>query len=100
MENESLHEESKPKQDGIEEQKISADDLKFMRSAVEKTYKQVNPDTHTMIMWGVICLISYPAIHFLVKNQLFKWIWVVFLLLSFHRLPVCPGPCSECRDRH
>ena len=81
MENEHLHEEPKSKQEGVEEQKTAADDLKFMRSAVEKTYKQVNPDTHTMIMWGVICMISYPAIHFLIKLQLFKWIWAVFLPL-------------------
>lgn len=65
----------------VQDTSIVADDIKFMRSAVEKTYKQVNPDTHTMIMWGIICMISYPAIYFLVKNQLFKWIWAVFLPL-------------------
>ena len=81
MGSENLHKETGPKQEGFGEEKIAADDIKFMRSVVEKTYKQVNPDTHTMIMWGVICLITYPAIHFLIKNQLFKWIWVVFLPL-------------------
>ena len=58
-----------------------ADNLNFMRSAVEKSYKQVNPCTHTMIMWGIICMIGYPAIHFLVKLQLFKWILPFFLSL-------------------
>ena len=81
MKREYLPEEPKPKQEGFEEQKIAADDLKFMRSAIEKTYKQVNPDTHTMIMWGLVCIISYPAIHFLIKFRLFKWIWAAFLPL-------------------
>ena len=81
MENEQLPEESKPKQEGFEEQKIDADDLKFMRSAIEKTYKEVIPDTHILIMCGVICLIIYPAIYFLVKYQLFNWILPFFLSL-------------------
>ena len=60
----------------------SADDLRVVRSAIEKTYKQVNPDSHTMIMWGIICMICYPAIHFLARNQLIKWTWAVFLTLA------------------
>jgi hypothetical protein len=58
-----------------------ADDLKYMRSALEKTHKEVVPDTHILIMCGVICLIIYPAIHFLVKYQLFNWILPFFLSL-------------------
>ena len=81
MENEHLNVGPKPEQEGSEGQKVDADDFRFMRSVVEKTYKQVTPDTHPIIMWGIICLIAYPAIHFLVKNQLFKWIWAVFLPL-------------------
>jgi hypothetical protein len=69
-----------------EEQKADANDLKFMKTVIEKTYKQVTPDTSSMIMWGIICLIGYFSIHFLVKNQLFKWTWTVFL-------PVTAGLC-------
>ncbi|MBN2456357.1 MAG: hypothetical protein JXB29_07480 [Sedimentisphaerales bacterium] len=87
MENEQLNRGPKPQHKGPEGQKVDADDLKFVRSAIEKTYKQVSPDTHPMIMWGIICLITYPAIHFLVKNQLFKWVWAVFLP------PVAIGLC-------
>ncbi|MCD4831582.1 MAG: hypothetical protein K8R02_07240 [Anaerohalosphaeraceae bacterium] len=61
--------------------KITSDDVKFMRLAIEKNYKQFNPDTHTFIMWGVICLICYPVIHFMVEFQLFKWILPFFLSL-------------------
>ena len=60
---------------------INADDLKFMRSAIEKTSKQADPYTHTMIMWGVICLIGYPAAHFLIKYQLLNWTLPVSLSL-------------------
>jgi len=60
---------------------IAADDIKFMRQAVEKTYKQVNPDTHTMVMWGLVCMICYFAIHFLKQSQLSGWILPVFLTL-------------------
>lgn len=81
MENEHLNEGIEPEQEGSEGQKVDADDLKFMRSALEKTYKEVVPDTHILIMCGVICLITYPAIHFLVKYQLFNWILPFFLSL-------------------
>jgi hypothetical protein len=74
-------EDSNFKHGEAEEQKVSTDDLKFMRSAVEKTCKQVNPDTHTMVMWGLICVICYPAIYFLEKFQLAKWILPFFLSL-------------------
>ncbi|MHC4889372.1 MAG: hypothetical protein ACYTEO_07925 [Planctomycetota bacterium] len=84
MKREHLPEESKPKQREVGEHNIAADDLKFMRSAVEKTYKQFIPDIHPMIMWGLICMICYTSIYFLVKFQLSNWIWAVFLpLMAF-----------------
>jgi len=51
-----------------------ADDLKFMRSVVEKTYRLVKPKTSNTVMWGLICMTIYVGIHFLVKNRLFNWI--------------------------
>ena len=81
MENEYLHEEAEHKEEGIEERENITDDLKFMRTAVEKTYKQIVPDTHPIIMWGIICLIAYPTIHFLGKFQHTKWILPFFLSL-------------------
>jgi len=81
MENEHLNVGPKPEKEGSEGRKVNADDLRFMRSALEKTYKEVVPDTHILIMCGAICLITYPAIHFLVKYQLFNWILPFFLSL-------------------
>jgi len=79
MKNEQLNQG--PEREGSEGQKVDADDIRFIRSAIEKTYRQVRPDTHILIMWGVICLIIYPTVHFLEKYQLFKWILPFFLFM-------------------
>ena len=81
MGKEYLHEEPKPRQGDFEEQKISADDLKFVRSVVEKTYRQVRPDTRVLIMWGLICTLVYIAVYLLVNLKLYKWSWPVYLFL-------------------
>ena len=74
MENEHLHEEAKPKEEGVEGQKVDADDLKFIRSALEKACRQIKPKTSNTIMWGLICMTGYVGVHFLIENQLFNWI--------------------------
>ncbi|MCK4751989.1 MAG: hypothetical protein KAS75_00985 [Planctomycetes bacterium] len=67
-----------------EGQKVDTDDLKFMRSAIEKSYRQVKPATRLAIMWGLICMIIYIGIHFLRKFQLREWIAPLHLsLLAF-----------------
>ena len=70
-----------------DEQKTVADNLRFMRSAVEKSYRQIKPETHLEVMWGLICMIIYISIHFLIKFQLFKW--VVPFYLSFLAFGLC-----------
>ena len=78
MKKEHLPEEPETKQTGSEEQKVSADDLRFMRSVVEKTYRQVKPETHVTIMWGLICMAAYISIHFLAKqHQIGHWVLIV-----------------------
>ncbi|MHC4131807.1 MAG: hypothetical protein ACYSSP_02880 [Planctomycetota bacterium] len=74
MENENLE------QDKTEEKDL-AENLQFMRLAIEKTHKEVDPEAHVMIVWGLVCMIGYITIHFLVINQLYKWIWPVYLPL-------------------
>ena len=81
MKRENLPEESKPKQREVGEHNIAADDLKFMRSVVEKTHKEIDPEAPVMIVWGLVCMIGYTAIYFLVMHQLYKWIWRVYLPL-------------------
>jgi len=81
MEKEYLPEESKFEQGDAKGQKNTADDLKFMRSVVEKSYRQVKPETHVTIMWGLICMAAYISIHFLAKHNLQKWITPLYLSL-------------------
>ncbi|MFH1615726.1 MAG: hypothetical protein ABIG61_11670 [Planctomycetota bacterium] len=64
-----------------EEEKNTADDLRFMRSTVEKTYRPLKPETHDAIMWGLVCMAAYIGIHFLVKHNLYKWIAPLYLSL-------------------
>jgi hypothetical protein len=81
MKKENFRNDSKSKQENPEEQKIADDNLKFMRSVVEKTHKEIDPEAPVMIVWGLVCMIGYTAIYFLVMHQLYKWIWPVFLPL-------------------
>jgi FtsH-binding integral membrane protein len=64
-----------------EDQKTAAADLRFMRSVVEKTHRQVKPDAHVIIMWGLICMICYTTVHFLMTSHLQKWILPIYLFL-------------------
>jgi magnesium-transporting ATPase (P-type) len=79
MKNESLHQETEPNQGGFEEQNMDDDDLKFMRSVVEKTSRQVKPDVHIIIVSGLMCMTCYTAIYCLTSLQLGKWIWPAYL---------------------
>jgi len=61
---------------------IAADDVKFMRSVVEKMSRQVKPDIHIMIVCGLTCMIIYAVLYFLKTHQLDKWIWPIGLSLT------------------
>ena len=63
-------------------QDIVADDIKFMRSVVERMSRQVKPDVHIMIACGLICMIAYAVLYFLKTNQLDRWIWPVGLSVT------------------
>ena len=63
-----------------EEQK-TADDLKFIRSVIEKTCGKIDPGWPIMIIWGLIFMIGFPALYYLKMNQLDQWIWPIQWLL-------------------
>ena len=73
MNREYSQEDSNLKHNEAEKQ-ISADDLKFIHSALEKAFRQIKPKTSNTIMWGLICMTGYIGVHFLINNQLFNWI--------------------------
>ncbi len=61
---------------------IAVDDIRFMRSVVEKMSRQVKPDVHIMIVCGLLCMIVYAMLYFLKTRQLDKWIWPLGLSLT------------------
>ena len=56
-------------------EKKLVEDLQFMRLAIEKTHRQIDPGAYGMITWGFICMILYPAIQIMVTMHLYKWIY-------------------------
>jgi len=81
MENEDLLEDSKANQESFGGQKIAADDLKFMRSVIEKTCRKIDPGWPILITWGLILMIGFPVLYFLKIRQLDNWLWRVQWLL-------------------
>ena len=61
---------------------IGFDDIKFMRSVVDKMSRQVKPDINIMIVCGMVCVVFYTILYFLKTHQLDKWIWPVGLSLT------------------
>lgn len=78
MKNDSPQEDLNSKPDDTER---LSDDLRIVRSALEKSYKMVKPETHDMVMWGLICATAYIGIHFLHEYSLQKWTSLFYLSL-------------------
>ncbi len=62
-------------------QNLVAEDLKFIRSIVERTHREIDPGAPTLIMWGLLCLIGYTATHILMPYQMYRQINNVWLTL-------------------
>ena len=60
----------------------AVDNIKFMRSVVEKMSRQVKPDVHIMIVCGLTCMVLYATLYFFKTRQLDKWMWVLGLSLT------------------
>jgi len=67
--------------EGTEGQKNVADDLRFMRSVIEKTRRDFDPGAAIFITWGLLCLIGYTATHFLIAHQAYSKINTVWFSL-------------------
>ncbi|MHC5060273.1 MAG: hypothetical protein ACYTFK_04210 [Planctomycetota bacterium] len=78
-----MEEELRLKETDSEEQNLVPDDLKFIRSMVERTHREIDPEAFSMIIWGLICMVIYFGIYFLVINKMFNWIpYVLFPSLA------------------
>ncbi len=69
------------KHDEAEEQRTVADDLKFIRSVIEKTHRAFDPGSPVMIVWGLIFLVGYPVTQFLSTPQLHELIQPMWIIL-------------------
>lgn len=76
-----LNKVPKPIPKNAEEQKTAADDLKFMRSVIEKTCRKIDPGWQIMVVWGLIIMIGFPVAYFLKTRQLDTWKQPIYLLL-------------------
>jgi len=81
MKEEHLSQAADSKQTDAEGQSTAAENLKFMRAVVERTDRQVKPDAHVIIVWGLICMTCYTTVHFLMKSDLQTWILPVYVIL-------------------
>ena len=57
------------------------DNLRYMRSVVEKADRQIRPESYVLTACGLICLTCYTAVHFLLKSERQKWLLPVYLTL-------------------
>jgi len=76
-----MKEELRLKETDCDEQTFVSEDLKFIRSIAEKTHREIDPEAPVMIVWGLICLVHYTMVYFLVRNHLYKWIWASIIPL-------------------
>ena len=65
-----MEEEIRLKETDSDEHSFVPNDLKFIRDMVEKSHQEIDPEAPVMIVWGLVCMIGYTAIYFLVMHQL------------------------------
>lgn len=70
------------------ENKNLSEDLKFMRSAIERTRQDFDPGTPIFITWGLLCLIGYTATHFLIAQKAYETTSTVWFSLYAVGIPL------------
>jgi len=81
MKEEGLSQAADLQRTNTEGRSTAAENLKFMRAAIERTDRQFKPEPHVIIVWGLICMILYSSVHFLLKSDMQKWILPLYLAL-------------------
>lgn len=70
----------------MENSKI-AEDLKFMRSMIERTQRQIDPGAPSIIVWGIVCIIGYCGTQWLLVHAKhgydFNILWGILYLFGF-----------------
>ena len=80
MQNEHLNREIEPNSKSVDDYS-AADNLKFLRSVMERIHRKIDPGWPIMIVWGLIFMIGFPAATFVKVRQLDSWKWPLYLVL-------------------
>ena len=73
-------EEKPSKEQTCRDQTLVPEDLKFIHAMVERTHREIDPETFSMITWGLVCIVIYTACHFFAKPQTYKWAFCILVL--------------------
>ena len=71
MNREYSQEDPNLKQGKMEEKEL-AENLEFMRLAIERTRREIDPEALSMIVWGLVCMAIYFGIYFLAIHKMFN----------------------------
>lgn len=71
MNREHSQEDPNLKQGKMEEKEL-AENLEFMRLAIERTRREIDPEALSMIVWGLVCMAIYFGIYFLAIHKMFN----------------------------
>ncbi len=68
-------------QGNIQGAEINNEDIKFMRSVIERTCRKIDPGWPIFITWGFIILVGFPVLYLLKIHQADNWLWRIQWLL-------------------
>ena len=87
MKKESFPEEAQTNQQSVEGQHIAAEDLKFIRSVIEKTHRAFKPGAPIIIVWGLIFMIGYPVTQYCLTtpplHEFLQPMWIIMQVRSY-----------------
>ena len=108
MNREHSQEDPNLKQGKMEEKEL-AENLEFMRLAIERTRREIDPEALSMIVWGLVCMAIYFGIYFLAIHKMFNLMpYVLFPSLavvgivggiSSYRVSKRQKQSARCSDR-
>ena len=69
-------------------EKELAENLQFMRLAIERTRRDFDPGTPVFIVWGLMCLIGYITGHFLIAQKAYGTMNTIWFSLYAIAIPL------------
>jgi hypothetical protein len=86
----------------LNDKTVLTDDIKFMRSVIEKTYRVIEPGSTLFIVLGLIFLTGLPAMQFLLTSPQLKVfiqpMWIILWVIGA-AVGIFGGFTSEIREK-